>query len=104
MSPFRAARSSRRDAARRTSSDAPGAFAFFMAVRSSERCARLRTAAACDLRRFFSAESILGTNDLQNSSENGAFAGVFARPEPTHPEWRMSRQDFDFARVEQYLF
>src|SRR5204863_3198357 len=72
-------------------------------VRSAERCARLRTAADCDLRRFFLAEAILGTNDLRKCGQNGALAGLIARPEPTQPEWRMSRQDFDFARVEQYL-
>src|SRR6266513_2397166 len=61
ISPFRAARSSRRTAASRTSSFASADFAFLRAVRSSERCARLRMAAARDLRRFFLADAILGT-------------------------------------------
>jgi hypothetical protein len=42
----------------------PAAFAFLAAVRSAARCARLRTAAARDLRMFFLAEAILGTNYL----------------------------------------
>ena len=47
-------------------------FAFLSAVRSAERCARLRTSAARDLRRFFLADAILGTNDLRNSGKQRA--------------------------------
>src|SRR6185312_13945054 len=61
ISPLRAARSSRAVAAFFTSGVAPGALAFLTAVRSAARCARLRTAAARDLRMFFLAEAILGT-------------------------------------------
>jgi hypothetical protein len=61
ISPLRAARSSRAVAAFFAAGVDPGAFAFFTAVRSAARCARLRTAAARDLRMFFLAEAILGT-------------------------------------------
>lgn len=61
MRPFRAARSSSLTAWSLASADAPGAFAFLSAVRSAERCARLRTVAARDLRMFFFAEAIFGT-------------------------------------------
>ena len=44
-----------------TSADAPAAFAFLSAVRNAERCARLRTVAARDLRMFFFADAIFGT-------------------------------------------
>ena len=40
---------------------AVGALAFFSAVRSAERCARLRTVAARDFRMFFFADAIFGT-------------------------------------------
>ena len=53
MSPLRAARSSNFAAVSLTSAVAPGAFAFFRAVRRAERCARLRAVAARDLRMFF---------------------------------------------------
>ncbi len=61
IKPFRAARSSNAVAAFFTAGVEPGALAFFTAVRSAARCARLRTAAARDLRMFFLAEAILGT-------------------------------------------
>ena len=41
---------------------ASGACAFLSAVRKAERCARLRTVAARDLRMFFLADAIFGTN------------------------------------------
>jgi len=47
-----------------TSADAPAAFAFLSAVRNAERCARLRTVAARDLRMFFFADAIFGTKNL----------------------------------------
>jgi hypothetical protein len=40
--------------------------AFFNAVRSAERCARLRTVAARAFRMFFFADAMFGTGDLQN--------------------------------------
>ena len=68
IKPFRAARSSKRVALSLISAVAPGAFAFFSAVRSAERCARLRTVAARDLRMFFFADAIFGTDKLQKAS------------------------------------
>ena len=67
MRPFRAARSSRLTAVRRSSALALGAFAFFSAVRSAERCARLRAVAARAFRMFFFADAIFGTSYLQSS-------------------------------------
>src|SRR3954463_13637695 len=64
MSPLRAARSSSFAAASLTSAVAPGALAFFSAVRRAERCARLRTVAARDLRMFFLADAIFGTKTI----------------------------------------
>src|ERR1035437_7522677 len=61
ISPFRAARSSSLVAAFLASGVEPAALAFLTAVRNAARCARLRTAAARDLRMFFLAEAILGT-------------------------------------------
>ena len=43
---------------------ASGAFAFLSAVRSAERCARLRTVAARDLRMFFLADAMFGTKKI----------------------------------------
>jgi hypothetical protein len=43
------------------SAEASDALAFFNAVRSADRCARLRTVAARDLRIFFFADAIFGT-------------------------------------------
>src|SRR5213078_3168071 len=51
--PLRAARSRRTVASRRTSFDEPATMAFLSAVRSSARCARLRTSAARALRIAF---------------------------------------------------
>jgi hypothetical protein len=48
---------------RRSSAAAAAAFAFFTAVRSAERWARLRTAAARDFRRSFFADLIFGTKN-----------------------------------------
>src|SRR5215831_1320114 len=73
MSPFRAARSRRRVAARRSSFDAPGADARLSAVRSAERWARLRTVAARVLRMFFFADAIFGTLDLRWGSGAGTY-------------------------------
>jgi len=61
MIPFRAARSSNFTACNFTSAEAPAALAFLSAVRSAERCARLRTVAARVLRMFFFADAIFGT-------------------------------------------
>src|SRR5471032_2444350 len=58
---LRAARSSRLTAARRSSAVAVGALAFFSAVRSAERWARLRTVAERVFRMFFFADAIFGT-------------------------------------------
>jgi hypothetical protein len=65
--PLRAARSSSWAAATRCSFVASGALAFFSAVRRAERCARLRTVAARDLRMFFFAEAIFGTKKLSKN-------------------------------------
>ena len=62
MRPLRAARSSRLTAFVRSSALAVGAFAFLSAVRSAERCARLRTVAALDFLMFFFADAIFGTS------------------------------------------
>ena len=67
MSPLRAARSSSFAAASLTSAVASGAFAFFNAVRRAERCARLRTVAARDLRMFFFADAIFGTKTISKN-------------------------------------
>lgn len=69
ISPLRAARSSSRVAVSLASALAPGAFAFLSAVRNAERCARLRTVAARDLRMFFFADAIFGTNGTPKCSE-----------------------------------
>src|SRR5436190_3756474 len=55
-------------AAARSSAEAVGALAFFRAVRSAERCARLRTVAARDFRMFFFADAIFGTKKLSRNS------------------------------------
>ena len=65
--PLRAARSRRLTAASFSSDEAPAVRARLRAVRNAERCARLRTVAARDLRMFFFADAILGTNLLQDS-------------------------------------
>jgi hypothetical protein len=72
MIPFRAARSSSLTAWSFASTDAPGAWAFLRAVRSAERCARLRTVAARDLRMFFFAEAIFGTKSPELKYTKGA--------------------------------
>ena len=51
-------------------SGAPGAFAFLSAVRRAERCARLRTVAARDLRMFFLADAIFGTKTISKKPGN----------------------------------
>src|SRR5579864_8019982 len=62
MRPFRAARSSRLTASRRTSVVESGAFAFLSAVRSAARWARFRTVAARVFRMFFLADAMFGTD------------------------------------------
>jgi hypothetical protein len=47
------------------------------AVRKAERCARLRTVAARDLRMFFLAEAIFGTKEF--SKKRVKFAGFAKR-------------------------
>jgi hypothetical protein len=64
INPFRAARSSSVVAVALASAVASGAFAFLSAVRKAERCARLRTVAARDLRMFFFADAIFGTKEI----------------------------------------
>src|SRR3954452_14817224 len=76
MRPFRAARSSKLTAAVRSAAVAAGAFAFFSAVRSAERCARLRTVAARDFRMFFFADAIFGTKKLSRNSIGVAFVAT----------------------------
>jgi hypothetical protein len=49
---------------------ASGAFAFLSAVRKAERCARLRTVAARDLRMFFLADAILGTKEISKKKRD----------------------------------
>ncbi len=68
--PFRAARSRSVVAIPRTSADAPSTLAFLRAVRSAERCARLRAWAARDFRIFFFAEAIFGTEDSNSENEH----------------------------------
>src|SRR5205814_8882683 len=70
MSPLRAARSRSLVAASLAAGVAFSSFAFLSAVRRAERCARLRTVAARDLRMFFLADAIFGTKlDLQKIDE-----------------------------------
>ena len=83
-SPLRAARSSRLMAADRSSAVAVGALAFLSAVRSAERCARLRTVAARDFRMFFFADAIFGTKKL-----SGKFGRTRDRRES--PTYRRTR-------------
>ena len=64
MRPLRAARSSSLVAVALISAVASGPFAFLSAVRRAERCARLRTVAARDLRMFFFADAIFGTKEI----------------------------------------
>src|SRR6476619_1214772 len=73
MSPLRAARSSSVTAVSFSAALASSEWAFFSAVRSVERWARLRAIAARDLRMFFFAEAIFGTNDLQELFDFGKF-------------------------------
>ena len=61
MSPLRAARSRRLTAASLSAAVDPGVLAFLSAVRSAERCARLRRLAARDFLMFFFADAIFGT-------------------------------------------
>ena len=56
-------------ASRRVSFVACDSAAFLRAVRSAERCARLRTAAARDFRMFFSADLIFGTAKLSGDCD-----------------------------------
>ena len=65
MSPLREDRSSSFTARSFASAEAPGVFAFFNAVRSAERCARLRAVAARVFLMFFFADAMFGTDDLQ---------------------------------------
>jgi hypothetical protein len=55
-------------AASLTAGVASGALAFFSAVRSAERCARLRTVAARDLRMFFLADAMFGTKKVSRKA------------------------------------
>src|SRR6476660_5438501 len=64
IKPLRAARSRSLVAASLDSADACGSFAFLSAVRRAERCARLRTVAARDLRMFFLPDAIFGTKSV----------------------------------------
>ena len=73
MRPLRAARSSSFTAANFAALLAPGAAAFFTAVRKAARCARLRTVAARVLRMFFLADAIFGTNSISDTIKRGCF-------------------------------
>src|SRR5687767_2261687 len=64
MSPLRAALSRRVTAAVTSAPGAASTCAFFRAVRRAERCARFRAMAALDLRMFFFADAIFGTDDV----------------------------------------
>ena len=55
-------------AAKRVSAVASAAPAFLSAVRRAERCARLRTVAARDLRMFFLADAIFGTKEISKKT------------------------------------
>jgi hypothetical protein len=68
MRPLRAARSSNLVAVALISAVASGAFAFLSAVRRAERCARLRTVAARDLRMFFLADAMFGTKKVSRKA------------------------------------
>lgn len=86
MSPFRAARSSS-DTAVSCTSAPPPFLAFFTAVRSAERWARLRTAAARDFRRSFFADLIFGTQNLEaelETKQTGLTAVAEALQPPPH--------------------
>src|SRR6185369_17744434 len=58
-------------AADRSAGVAVGAFAFLSAVRSADRCARLRTVAARDFRMFFFADAIFGTKKISRKFDSG---------------------------------
>src|SRR5215218_5909449 len=64
----------------RSSAVAVGALAFLSAVRSAERCARLRTVAARVFRMFFFADAIFGTRKLSRKFSKIA---IVANPQPT---------------------
>ena len=81
ISPLAAARSSIRIAFWRSSALEPSAWAFFSAVRSADRWARLRTFAARDFRMFFFAEAMFGTTELSKVAMM-----VRARDGPERPE------------------
>ena len=61
-----------------SSAVAPLVLAFLSAVRRADRWARLRTVAARDLRMFFSAERIFGTNETP--TKRGAENRVVLEP------------------------
>jgi len=85
MSPLRAARSRSFAAASFTSVEAPGALAFLSAVRRAERCARLRTVAARDLRMFFLADAIFGTKTISKNQ------GILLTREGWNLEFNMTK-------------
>ena len=68
-------------------------FAFLSAVRRAERCARLRTVAARDLRMFFLADAIFGTKQDLQKSTSVKIAECSRSVEATGARWRKSRQD-----------
>ena len=71
MSPFRAARSSNWIARFLSAAEEAVPLAFFRAVRSAARWARLRIAAALDFRRFLAADAILGKENAPNKRKIG---------------------------------
>ena len=88
MRPLRAERSRSVIATARTSADAPSTLAFLRAVRSAERCARLRAWAARDFRMFFFAEAIFGTGN--SNSENGHDSPFLGEPRKIGSRTRLS--------------
>src|SRR3954468_22318367 len=99
MSPLRAARSSSCTARVFTSGVASAATAFLSAVRSAERWARLRMAAARDFRMFFFAEAILGTKLSRCVWLYARPNGLDWNPQITIARVLMSRRHTTLTRV-----
>src|SRR6476619_2987311 len=92
MRPLRAARSSSLVAASLEAGGAWGSLAFLSAVRRAERCARLRTVAARDLRMFFLAEAIFGTYRSRKKGKSRYSRTYFASSETYGSAPRKSRR------------
>src|SRR5215831_17446571 len=100
MRPLRAARSNSLVAASLAAGVACGSFAFLSAVRRAERCARLRTVAARDLRMFFLADAIFGTKRYLQNGQDRLKLRESRVAEPNRPTWRKSRQDKALKRFD----